>query len=976
MALGLLGRLVESESCTPELLRSDQHGHYYRLIKGEEETTCEKLTGGKCPIAVPALGYSCLVSCVESVASCAKLNPRKPGVNTFEDPHLCTSCHVTACKMCTFPSKDGLAKCQVCFDGFELVERPDGTQECVVWGQSTIVLVTYVLMFIIVALITLILLGTCFVAARESMKKMKHGTTVNLESTLLQATYEEKSAVNMAQHREQTPQDKKHNEKAISQGFMTSLQASIKFESLRRAGKHTESRVKRLVKATLDSKQDDLGIGLQLFYNTQIFLIVFSLLGLAFNFFSLKVLGPGTSLAHLVEEAQVCPSSAADLRKLEVDIVTREHDRAKIGQVVGISFWFASVLLSWGFHYYQKSFQKEYDSTHQTSDDYTLMLEGVPRECTSERRLHRYLEKELNMEGRIYGVCILYDLVHIPPEVNEKCEEMLEHIIELDDLRNGWARADFSMSEKALEEDIENDKEEFKEILHKHLRCCGRAYIVFHTQMSMIRVLRERRGLRKQILFPKYESKDGDGEIDMVQLLNRGDQPDGVRYEKAEMSPAERRKTYLVLPARQIVYILIYVVTAQVFYTFMQKPWNDCAMEASSAAAGVALASKGVLLVNFAIQTAVAFDVEGCGFLRIAKVDQMTFIFNTLLMVITLLYIVFQECNKQGLRSVFLPPEEELTAEWWQWRSGLVNSAAAEVSAYQALVSVFTEQTIMLYVLGEVGNVIGPVAFFWFALRAVFISNIGGGPQSRIQKFLRLVLPKTRDPVVLTAREAEKAQMLVPLLLWMEYTYVIIFPAIAFTAFYFIDFSMKIWVALTGFAILFFLWQRYVMLWLYGKSQFDSEETYFSFIIIWGLVLAKCAASFALWAYRLQEITEWPFALLIFVLIFLLTAFIYTAGILYIEWCFAKEGKTLDKMEGEGEEGADPGYDAIMETTGISWWNVNPVYVLKQRLCPNEPGFEVHDARVPCWPSWSDQGYFEKGKEFRHRRHQPKFHHS
>ena len=35
------------------------------------------------------------------------------------------------------------------------------------------------------------------------------------------------------------------------------------------------------------------------------------------------------------------------------------------------------------------------------------MLEGVPAECTSERRLHRYIEKELNMEGRIYGVCNL-----------------------------------------------------------------------------------------------------------------------------------------------------------------------------------------------------------------------------------------------------------------------------------------------------------------------------------------------------------------------------------------------------------------------------------------------------------------------------------------------------------------------------------------------------------------------------------------
>lgn len=50
--------------------------------------------------------------------------------------------------------------------------------------------------------------------------------------------------------------------------------------------------------------------------------------------------------------------------------------------------------------------------------------------------------------------------------------------------------------------------------------------------------------------------------------------------------------------------------------------------------------------------------------------------------------------------------------------------------------------------------------------------------------------------------------------------------------------------------------------WAFLVKQFSKEETYFSFIIIWGLVLAKCAASFALWAYRLQEITEWPFALL------------------------------------------------------------------------------------------------------------------
>ena len=35
------------------------------------------------------------------------------------------------------------------------------------------------------------------------------------------------------------------------------------------------------------------------------------------------------------------------------------------------------------------------------------------------------------------------------------------------------------------------------------------------------------------------------------------------------------------------------MVTAQLFYTFMQKPWDNCALEASAGAAGVQLAAKG-----------------------------------------------------------------------------------------------------------------------------------------------------------------------------------------------------------------------------------------------------------------------------------------------------------------------------------------------------------------------------------------------
>ncbi|CAE7271961.1 unnamed protein product, partial [Symbiodinium pilosum] len=476
----------------------------------------------------------------------------------------------------------------------------------------------------------------------------------------------------------------------------------------------------------------------------------------------------------------------------------------------------------------------------------------------------------------------------------------------------------------------------------------------------MIRILRERRGIAAKASLNASKERHNAQEINMTAICWRGDQPDGIRFWKAEETSAERRKTLLVLPARQFAYILIYMIVAQLFFYFMQKPWHDSSLEGASEAKGVQLAGKGVLLVNFAIQTAVAFDVDEAKFIRIAKVDQITFVWNTLLMAITLLYVLIQECAKAGMSSTLLPPEEVHTEAWWLWRRDLFRSVWAEIHAYDSLLSVFTEQTIMLYVLGEVGNVIGPVAFFWFALRAVFIVDIGGSPQAKIQKILRMILPKTRSTSMLTAREAEKAQMLVPLLLWMEYTYVVIFPGIALTAVYFIDYSMRVWLALLAFSILFFLWQRYVMLWLYGKSQFDSDGTYFSFIVVWGLVLSMAASSFAVWAYRLQEITEQPFAVLIFVLIFLLTYFIYVSGVLFIEYHFHRTGKTLDDGNLSSN---DPGYLLIMEkNAGVSWWNTNPIYVLKHRLCPDKPGFEVHDASVRCWPSWSDEGFFEKGK--------------
>ena len=48
----------------------------------------------------------------------------------------------------------------------------------------------------------------------------------------------------------------------------------------------------------------------------------------------------------------------------------------------------------------------------------------------------------------------MYDVVHLDAESKEKLEEMLEHIIELDDIKNGWVKTDVSMTQRGLEEEF------------------------------------------------------------------------------------------------------------------------------------------------------------------------------------------------------------------------------------------------------------------------------------------------------------------------------------------------------------------------------------------------------------------------------------------------------------------------------------------------------------------------------------------
>mmetsp|Transcript_102752 Transcript_102752/g.329489 ORF Transcript_102752/g.329489 Transcript_102752/m.329489 type:complete len:478 (-) Transcript_102752:100-1533(-) len=154
------------------------------------------------------------------------------------------------------------------------------------------------------------------------------------------------------------------------------------------------------------------------------------------------------------------------------------------------------------------------------------------------------------------------------------------------------------------------------------------------------------------------------------------------------------------------------------------------------------------------------------------------------------------------------------------------------------------------------------------------------------------------------------------------------------------------------------------MLWMYGKSTYDSPDSYVTFIRLWGVVVSMLPPASIWWSWRLGEIVEFPFTVLTMILVYMLTLMIYEFGLLAVD---SYHGKRHDGLDEFGE-GGDHGYLGVMKEHGSSWWNVNPIYVLKHRHCPGLAGFEVHDDEEQYWPEDQElKGFFEMGKEFKQK---------
>merc|ERR1719375_715834 len=113
----------------------------------------------------------------------------------------------------------------------------------------------------------------------------------------------------------------------------------------------------------------------------------------------------------------------------------------------------------------------------------------------------------------------------------------------------------------------------------------------------------------------------------------------------------------------------------------------------------------------------------------------------------------------------------------------------------------------------------------------------------------------------------------------MEYTYMIVFPALAFTHFFIVsDNPSAIFRWLLVFAVVFHIWQRYIMVWGYSKTMYDSNYSFVAFMRVWGLVLSLLPLACVWWAWRLQYMRG-VMAVVVGQLVFVLSLLIYEGGL-------------------------------------------------------------------------------------------------
>jgi len=909
----------------------------------------------ECPYIVPNGAFSCLFQCKKK-EECSYFNPDRAFPDSLSK--ICMPCRVAGCRVCS-----GTDMCEECHEDF--TASGDGTA-CELLLDHTGV-VQKMVKGVGIALVGLVLLALVWHAV--------NGPNEHWEANLF-------AIMRARRHRRLV--------KVLRWDMKNKLQAASRYDL-----------------ATHMASQNVLGLGLALFYNSMGFTIWVSLLFFISTYVSYKMSGVSAALSRfefgkggLIDNA-VRVEEGAPAMVISRLMVCSDGQQASIHEDIdGFAFtnfvamgilyvaFFVSLFL---YTRYQKRETRGFMRAHAVMADYCLRVSGLPAGETDEADLRKWLEDEFRnvlpdqfprpsqvIDGGSYledavsevepsqievkGVSLCYDYSQRWGEVEDKIQG-LQMRIELQAATKarvagyGGYRGLRKMTEDDLggKEELERSKREHRKSVtawfegdeKQRLKSIGEAFVVFKYSEDKRKVLREYTTGGKRLTHPKTKEAL---ELSMVQT-----EPPCINWWHMGISPAERDRNVVLGLAK--ILAMIAAVQGLVVYPFVKYflwPYSSVGSHAS----GMSMSILGIVIgnLNMVIGIQLWMTSFGMGFRRKESMDTLvlfgnTFlnIINNMLNILVTVFTVFSAThNKKGF--------EMLVSPTTMYSAGTETLIAKDIYG-MLMPGFFFVGFLMTIVMAGVW----PFLFNTFLMKLIYTWAALPKP---LLKVIRVFLPWAPDDVdKYPYWRAEKG--LEPMEIQIgDYSNLILVTFVCSLALFTMSpYTHKLFFAQLCWSVFYYCFLQYMHLRFCKAAFYTTDRIDIHVNVLWGLPLSVVGAAWCQWAIRSQLFAStWaaPYRYMLLLLAFLLSFALWNL----VYWKVVRPEEKEDLKEDEQFTEHE-----VKERTFYSWFNCNPVFVLKcAYYFQNEDETPVperlKDHPIACGEDEKKVRFYAIGKEY------------
>uniref|UniRef100_A0A7S2MW23 C2 domain-containing protein n=1 Tax=Zooxanthella nutricula TaxID=1333877 RepID=A0A7S2MW23_9DINO len=711
-----------------------------------------------------------------------------------------------------------------------------------------------------------------------------------------------------------------------------------------------------------------LGVGLPLFYNSICFLALIALIFCCGTFAVFRDSGLATALsssdrspATLLDNAMhpAAQAPALILSPLAVcgDASARdvmEDMRYFAGRnfhTIGV-LYIVTFVLSLLHGKMQLKSARQYDADNRTMADFALRVTGLKPELVDEHALTDKLQEAFNKAAQtdtgvgqqagaqLVGVSVCYNYAAVQGEVDAMRDRLVERMdVDLHQkvkaaggpaLTGGGVGVEHTSAgdAAAMRQQVAEDRKQaaawFDPASPEQLASTGELFAVFQRisdRDAAWRACARAEELLQDIAAPGASVK-------MHEVFT---EPPSVNWWHLSVTPGERN-TRIAWAAFKILAIIaaVQVLIVMPFAYYIVWPYSVTGSSANGAKMQIA----GVILgnVNMFVSLQIFFTSYGLGFHRKTGMDTMIICANTGLVMVNTFFnlgttalMVFSQQNEGQFGLSTLLSIESLVA------IGVENSLASNI--YKTLVpGTFFVGYMMCIVMA------GVVPFVWNTILMKTIYVWRCLPDSMLNT-LKVFLPWAPESLErYPFRRAERGFEPMEIGISWDYTASIVNPTVCFTMLFFV--SHYVWHTF----LMMFLWTcfyycfcRYQHLRFCKACYYTSNCLDTTVNFLWGVPLSVVAAAWCAWGLRSGQLAagatvEQKFALVA-------ASFFGSAGL----WVLAYRGLLDPYRQRDAEELKDATFDTVKADTLYTWFNCNPVYVLKSEY------YTRHSRRTPCY---------------------------